>query len=271
VTETQVIDALDLTGRLALVTGSSRGIGAATVHRLVQHGATVACCGRDVSSLDQLQQQLAGEPGKVMPFVADLSDVTAADTLFDAVQGGLGQPDILVNNIGHSQPRNFLRMTNDDWESLFRLNLGSSLQLTRRALPHMVEQRWGRVVMIGSMSAKFPELDIIDYGASKAAMASVATSLARKYGQDNVLTNTVLPGFILTDAWTTSASRMAKFGIRGSEPADVLKSFADEIPLRRFANPDEIASVVLFLCSELATYVNGAAIDVDGGSSRHMY
>jgi 3-oxoacyl-[acyl-carrier protein] reductase len=266
-----VLGALDLTGRLALVTGSSRGIGAATVRQLACHGATVACCGRDASSLSQLQQQLAEAPGTVAPFVADLSEVSAADTLFDVVVRDLGMPDILVNNIGHAQPRNFLRMTNDEWEALFRFNLGSSLQLTRRALPHMVEQQWGRVVMIGSMSGKFPELDLIDYGASKAAMASAAKSLARKYGQDNVLTNTVLPGFTLTDAWTTSANRMAKFGIRGSEPSDVLRSFADEIPLRRFGDPDEIASVVLFLCSELATYVNGAAIDVDGGSSRHIY
>jgi NAD(P)-dependent dehydrogenase (short-subunit alcohol dehydrogenase family) len=162
-------------------------------------------------------------------------------------------------------------MTNDQWEALFRLNLGSSLQLTRRAIPHMAEQRWGRVVMIASVAAKYPKLDILDYCASKAAMVSASKALALQFGADNVLVNAVLPGLIHTDAWDKSAGRMASFGIRADEPEAVLDSFAAEVPLQRFAHPDEVASVVLFLCSELATYVNGVALEVDGGWNSHLF
>ena len=269
--EGSALSALDLSGRLAIVTGASRGIGAAIVRQLSIHGATVAFCSRNEASLHALAKETRDLGGTTKPYVADLSDIAAADTLFDDVVNDLGEPDILVHNVGRSEARSFLRMTNEDWEALFRVNLGSSLQLTRRGLPHMCGQRWGRIVMISSAAAKFPQPELIAYGASKAAMVSSAKALARRYGKDNVLVNSVLPGLILTDAWTESAGRMADHGIRGTAPEAVLDSFAAEVPLRRYADPAEVAAVVLFLCSRLATYVSGAAIDVDGGWSGHVF
>jgi 3-oxoacyl-[acyl-carrier protein] reductase len=256
-------DPLDLTGRVAVVTGASTGIGAATVRTLARHGATVAFCARHEEELDALASSCDDLPGDARPFVADMADSESIDRFCDTVAEQIGAPDTLVNNVGASPSRNFLYMSDDEWNELFGLNVLSAVHCTRRFLPAMRSAGFGRVVMISSVAARQPSAALIDYGATKAALGAVTKALARKYASDNVLINAVLPGRVRTAMWERAAAEIAASG-----DGDVEAVFAErsqDIPLGRFGAAEEIADVVLFLCSDLARYVAGASIDVDGG------
>jgi len=261
---------LDLTGRVAVVSGASAGIGAQTVRILAAHGAAVAFCARGAEGVDALASSLAGCPGTVRGYVADLQDAAATAAFCDAVEADLGAPDILVNNVGASPSRNFLHMSDDDWLGLFELNVMSAVRLTRRFLPAMRAQRWGRVVMMNTAAAKYPGAAIVDYAATKGALAVATKALARKYAADGVLVNSIAPARIRTAMWERTAREVAS--ARGHDDVEaVFTERAKDIPIGRFGRADEIASVVLFLCSDLATYVAGATIDVDGGLGSYVY
>lgn len=260
---------VDLSGRKAVVTGGSKGIGGAIVDRLAAAGAEVAFCARTRHEVEAQAEAAADLPGAVHPVVADLSDAAGVDGFLDQVAENLGDPDIIVNNVGSSPSRNFLHMSDEDWEDLFRLNLLAAVRCTRRFLPAMRKQRWGRVVMIGTTAAKYPNPALIDYAASKAALIATGKALARKYGADNVLVNSVLPGLIRTPMWERAASEIAS-----ARDVDVEAVFAERgqnIPIGRYGSALEVADVVLFLASDAASYVNGAALDVDGGLGTHVY
>ena len=256
-------------GRVAVVTGASEGIGAAVVAGLARGGATVAFCARGEERAQQLAATLAGAPGAVHAYSADMGDADSTTTFLDAVAGDIGAVDIVINNVGASPSRNFLYMADEDWDQLFQLNLMSAVRCTRRFLPGMRKQRWGRVVMMSTAAAKYPNAATIDYAASKAAMVAMAKALARKYGQDNVLVNSVLPGLIRTSMWERTASEIAEAGGTGVE--DVFVARSKPVPLGRYGTPEEVANLVLFLCSEGASYLTGAAIEVDGGWSAGVY
>jgi NAD(P)-dependent dehydrogenase (short-subunit alcohol dehydrogenase family) len=252
----------ELGGHKAVVTGASVGIGAEVVRVLAGAGCDVAFCARTADAVDQLAAELEALPGRVFPFVADMSDGPDVARFCDDLEQQLGQPDILVNNVGASPSRNFLYMSDDDWEDLLRLNLLSAVRCTRRFLPGMRKNRWGRVIMVSTAAAKYPGAALIDYAASKAALVATSTALARKYGADGVLVNAVLPGRIRTPMWERAAGEIA--GEDGDVEA-VFQARSRDIPVGRFGTPVEIANVVAFLASDLASYVNGAAIDIDGG------
>jgi 3-oxoacyl-[acyl-carrier protein] reductase len=159
-------------------------------------------------------------------------------------------------------------MTDEDWQDLHELNLLSAVRCTRRLLPKMREQQWGRVIMIASGAAKYPNAALIDYGATKAAMISISKSLAKKYGSDGVLVNSVLPGLIRTAMWERAATEIAE--ARGSDMESVLEANGKGVPVGRYGTSKEIADVVAFLCSNAASYVNGSSIEVDGGTGAHI-
>lgn len=259
---------LDLTGRRALVTGASLGIGAATVQMLADHGAAVAFCARNQDAVDELAtyRPPSGD-GSVRGYVADMGDAASVNAFLDAVEQA-GPSDILVNNVGASPSRNFLYMSDEDWSSLFELNMMSAVRCTRRCLPAMRAQKWGRVVMVASQAAKYPGAALIDYGATKAAMVATGKALSGKYGRDNVLFNSVLPGLIRTAMWERAASEIAE--ARGGSSEDVFAANSKSVPVGRYGTSEEVASVITFLCTEAAAYVNGAVIDVDGGQGRHI-
>ena len=254
---------LNLAGKRAVVTGASLGIGAAVVKELADMGAGVIFCARRQDSVDAL----AGYSERVTGLVADMGEAASTDSFLDAVeeQGGA---DILVNNVGASPSRNFLYMSDEDWQSLHELNLMSAVRCTRRLLPKMRSQKWGRVVMIASGAAKYPSAALIDYGTTKAAMISLSKSLARKYGSDGVLVNSILPGLIHTDMWERAATEIAESS--GSTMDEVLQRNGKTVPVGRYGTSEEVAQVIAFLCSSAASYVNGAAIEVDGGSAGHI-
>jgi NAD(P)-dependent dehydrogenase (short-subunit alcohol dehydrogenase family) len=259
---------LDLTGKRAVLTGASLGIGAAAVRGLADQGARVLFCARNdhhVAELAAYAPPLG--PGSVRGFSADMADRGSVEGFLDEVQAE-GAIDILVNNVGASPSRNFLYMTDEDWFSLFELNLMSAVRCTRRLLPAMRKQKWGRVVMVSSGAALYPNAALIDYSATKAAMIATGKALARKYGPDNILVNSVVPGLIHTPMWERAAGEVAQ--ANGTTMEAVLAGNARGVPLQRYGAAEEVAAAIVFLCSEAASYINGAAITVDGGQGGHV-
>ncbi len=259
---------LDLSGRRALVTGASLGIGNAVVKMLADQGADVVFCARGEEAVAELATYSPPSGnGSVHGLVADMSDAAAVADLLSKVDDH-GPIDILVNNVGIGPSRNFLYMKDEDWQHLFELNLMSAVRCTRHCLPAMRKQKWGRVIMIASGAGKYPNAALIDYAATKAGMIATAKALSKKYAADNVLFNSVLPGLIRTDMWERAAQEVAEASNRDKE--DVFAGNSRGVPQGRYGRPEEIAAMVTFLASEAASYVNGAAIEVDGGLATHI-
>jgi 3-oxoacyl-[acyl-carrier protein] reductase len=257
---------LDLKGKRAVVTGASLGIGEAVVKMLAEHGADVSFCARNPEAVDTLS---SFEPanGLIKGFVADMGNKESTDSFIGSVQED-GPVDILVNNVGASPSRNFLYMTDEDWQELHELNLLSAVRCTRAFLPNMREKKWGRVIMVSSSAGKYPNAALIDYGTTKAAMISMSKSLAKKYGSDGVLVNSILPGLIHTAMWERAATEIAE--ATGGKKEDVIKNNGHSVPVGRYGTSEEVASLITFLCTNAASYISGTSIEVDGGQSGHI-
>ncbi len=258
---------LSLSGRRAVVTGASLGIGAATVRMMADQGADVVFCARNADQVAALADYEPAGTGTIKGLVADMGDEESTTSFLEAVEAG-GVTDILINNVGASPSRNFLYMTDEDWQSLFELNLLSAVRCTRALLPGMRHQKWGRVVMVASGAAKYPGAALIDYGASKAAMVAMGKALSKKYGADNILINSVLPGLIHTHMWERAATEIAEAS--DSTMDAVLAANSKSVPVGRYGTAEEVAAVITFLCSEAASYVSGTCIEVDGGQGTHV-
>ena len=260
---------MDLSGRVALVTGASKGIGNASVRLLADHGATVAFCARGTEAVDELSAYApASGSGSVRGYVADMADASSTRGLLEAASEEVGRVDVLVNNVGASPSRNFLYMSDDDWVDLHQLNLMSAVRCTRYCLPHMRRQKWGRIIMIATGAAFSPNAALIDYAATKAAMVATAKALAGKYGADNVLTNTVIPGLIRTDMWERAAAEIAEANDTDAEAIFARNSTG--VPQGRYGTAEEVAAGVVFLASNAANYINGSCLTIDGGASSHV-
>jgi NAD(P)-dependent dehydrogenase (short-subunit alcohol dehydrogenase family) len=253
---------LNLSGKRAVVTGASLGIGAAIVKMLAEHGAQVEFCARSVNAVNMLTTH-----DSVIGHTADMGDEKSTEEFIRRVLDS-GPVDILINNVGASPSRNFLYMSDDDWRDLHELNLLSAVRCTRAFLPGMREKKSGRVVMISSSAGKYPNAALVDYGTTKAAMISMSKSLARKYGRDGVLINSILPGLIYTAMWERAAGEIAKAS--NSTTEQVIANNGRGVPVGRYGTADEVAALVVFLCSEAASYINGTAIEVDGGQGGHI-
>ncbi|WP_419838949.1 SDR family NAD(P)-dependent oxidoreductase [Candidatus Poriferisodalis sp.] len=260
---------LDLSGRVAFVTGASKGIGNASVRLLADHGATVGFCARGPEAVFELSAyRPPSGSGSVHGYFGDMSEVDAVQEILELATSQMGPINILVNNVGASPSRNFLYMSDDDWTSLHELNLMSAVRCTRFCLPHMREQKWGRVIMIASGAAFTPNAALIDYAATKAAMVATAKALAGKYGADNVLTNTVIPGLIRTDMWERAAAEIAEANDTDAEAIFARNSTG--VPQGRYGTSEEVASGVVFLASNAANYINGTCLTIDGGVGTHV-
>lgn len=259
---------IDLTGRRALVTGSTAGIGKATARGLARAGAHVFVNGRRPEGVEQAVEALRAEsPGTAIDGVAaDLSGPEGTARLADAV----GDVDILVNNLGVYSVAPFEQIADSDWERMFQVNVMSGVRLTRSLLPAMTARGWGRVVFISSESALHVPPEMIHYGMTKTAQIAVARGLAETVAGTGVTVNSVLPGPTRTEA-------IGDFlrGLNGEEPHDLdalerkfITTMRPTSLLGRMASPDEVASLIVYVCSPQASATTGAALRVDGGVVR---
>lgn len=239
----------DLTGKTALVTGASGGIGAAIATALHAQGATVTLSGTRRDALDALATALSS---RVHVVTANLSDRDSVETLVPAAEAAMGSLDILVNNAGLTRDGLFLRMKNDDWDQVLAVNLTAGFVLCRAALRGMMKRRHGRVIGITSIVGVTGNPGQANYAASKAGMIGMSKSLAAEVASRNITVNCIAPGFIET-SMTAELNDKQKEGILGS------------VPMGRLGSAGEIAATAVFLASSEAGYVTGQTLHVNGG------
>ncbi len=239
----------DLTGKRALVTGASGGLGGAIARALHASGASVALTGRNQPALEALRRAL-GDRAEVI--AADLADRAAAAALVAAAEERLGRLDILVNNAGLTRDNLALRLSDEDWQTVIELDLSVAFRLSRAALRGMIRARWGRIIGIASVVGVTGNAGQANYAAAKAGLIGMSKSLAAEVATRGVTVNCVAPGFIET-AMTASLDERRKEALRSA------------IPAGRFGHADDIAAAVVFLASAEAGYITGQTLHVNGG------
>jgi 3-oxoacyl-[acyl-carrier protein] reductase len=243
---------LNLTGKVCVVTGSTGGIGLETARLLVAEGARVVTCGR------------SGAPGvgEALHVAADLAELGAPEALVEEAVRELGALDVLVNNVGFAVQARFEDVPDEEWDSMWQLNVMSYVRAIRAALPHLRTSR-GTIVNVSSTAGKRPSTGMPHYSVTKAAVLSLSRLVADLYAGDGIRCNAVTPGPTATEAWLGEGGLADQ---QGGERDEVLAKVGAGRPLGRLAEPEEIAAVIAFLASPRASYVTGAAWSADGGT-----
>ena len=244
--------------RTAVVTGAAKGIGAATAARLAQDGYAVALVDLDQACAQAVADQIVAAGGHAQGFGADVSDEGAVTGVVAEIVRALGAPTVLVNNAGIIRDNLLFKMSTDDWDAVMGVHLRGAFLMSRACQVHMREAGWGRIVNLSSTSA-LGNRGQANYSAAKAGMQGFTKTLAIELGRFGVTVNAIAPGFIATDMVRATAERM------GVAFEDFLTGAAEQIPVGRVGEPEDVAAVVSFLASEDSSYVSGAVIPVDGG------
>lgn len=255
---------LGLKDKVAIVCGASRGLGFASALELAVEGACVVICSRTEKDILAAAERIRAEsPAGVEAVAADVTDPETAGRLVDTALEKFGRLDILVNNAGGPPPGRFESHGDEAWNKAFELNLMSAVRLIRRCLGPMREAGGGRIVNITSVAVKQPVDGLILSNSVRAGVIGLAKTLANELARDNILVNNVCPGFIITDRTKSLFESRARD--EGRTVEEIRRSVAAGVPLGRLGEPRELAALVAFLCSELAGYITGASIQVDGG------
>ena len=240
---------LDLTGKKALVTGGTRGIGLAICQAFADAGAQVALCARDGAKA----REVAGSLGRgARGYACDVGLAAPVEAMVEAAEKDLGQIDVLVNNAGFTRDNLLFRISEEDWDQVIDTNLKGAFLVTKQAARGMIKRRWGRVINLTSVVGLNGNKGQSNYSASKAGLIGFTKSVAKDLASRNVLVNAVAPGYIDTEL------------TRGISP-EAKQFLLDHIPLARLGQGTDIASAVLFLASDLASYITGQVLVVDGG------
>src|ERR671922_1117032 len=254
---------LGLRDRVCVVTGSTGGIGFETARLLAAEGARVVVSGRDADRVEKARRTAGAEVG----VACDLGAPDGPETLVGEARRRLGPVECLVNNVGVAYQTSFDEVTDDQWDTMWQLNVMSYVRSIRAVLPEMRERRGGAIVNVSSTSGKRPSPSMPNYSVTKAAVLSLSRLVADMYAADGVRCNAVTPGPTATEAWLGAGGLAEQQAERsGKSREDVLAAVASGRPLGRLAEPEEIANVIVFLCSDRASYVTGAAWSADGGT-----
>lgn len=253
---------MGLAGKVALVTGGSRGIGKAIAVAFAQEGTRLSICGRTPADLTRAAEAITAKGMEVLTVEADLTHAAEADKVFQTTLDRFGQIDVLVNNVGGSRGDPTWAASDADWEDVLELNFLSAVRLTRLVIPQMKHQGEGRIIHISSIYGR-EWGGATTYNASKAALISFSKALARQLAKDNILVNTVAPGSILFPggAWERRQQQ---------NPEQIARFLETDFPFGRFGEPEAVAPLVVFLASKQAALITGACINIDGGQSRSL-
>jgi 3-oxoacyl-[acyl-carrier protein] reductase len=253
---------LGLEGKVCVVTGATRGIGLAVARRLCEEGGRVLFVGRNEEALAEAAGASGGEY-----LACDVTDPEVDERIVATCAEQMGGIDVLVNNAGTSYARALDELTDDDWRGQYELNVLAPMRLMRAAAPRMAARGGGRIVNVCSSAGKRPSLTNAAYSVTKAAELSLSRLFADSYAADNVLVNAVTPGPVASPLWTAEgglADQNAE--AKGISREEAMQAQVAKVPLGRFAEPEEIADVIVFLCSDRASTVTGAAWSADGGA-----
>jgi len=243
---------MNLSGRKALITGASQGIGRACARKLASCGASVALLARNQEKLEELAREIAPSGVATLVAVADLEDEAQIQKALKTVLGEFGKLDILVNNAGMTRDQLLLRMKRADWDKVLNTNLTSAYLCTQQVVGSMLKQRWGRIINITSVFGQMGQAGQANYASSKAGLIGFTMALAREFGSRNITANAVAPGFIETAMTSSLSEELRQTALR-------------MIPLGRLGTPEDVANCVAFLASEEAGYITGHVLNVNGG------
>jgi 3-oxoacyl-[acyl-carrier protein] reductase len=243
---------MTLSGRVALITGASQGIGQACSLKLAEAGATVAVAARKRQKLDELVAQIGAAGGKAAAFALDVSDEEQIKSVLKAALAQFGKIDILVNNAGITRDQLVMRMKRVDWDSVLNTNLTSAYLCIQQVIGSMLKQRWGRIINVTSVFGQTGQAGQANYAASKAGLIGLTMAVAREVGSRNITCNAVAPGFIET-------------AMTAALPDEIRQAGLKMIPLGRIGTPEDVAAAVRFLASDEASYITGHVLNINGG------
>ncbi len=261
---------LHLKEKVVLVTASSSGIGRATAELFIKEGCKVAICSHNKENLlktvQEIKLQYNLEP---LWELCDINEPQDIENIVNVVRKNLGDIDVLVNNCGGPVPGFFEDLSDENWEEAFEQVLMSTIRFTRLVLPAMKSKNWGRIINITSLSVKQPIDNLVLSNSLRSAVTAFAKTLSSQIGKYNITVNNVAPGYTLTARLYELA--VARGKQRGESHEHILASMANDVPMKRLARPDEVASLIVYLASEQAAYITGSTIAVDGGVIRSTY
>jgi NAD(P)-dependent dehydrogenase (short-subunit alcohol dehydrogenase family) len=260
---------LGLQGRVAIVTGGSKGIGRACAVALAAEGCRLALCARSADALELAAEELRAKGAEVLTVAADLSQPESAGRVVDATVGRFGRLDVLVNNAGAIRGGPFLGTPADQWADDWRLKILGYVRMAQAAIPAMRPRQWGRIVNVIGAAARNPSPDYMAGGIANAGLINFTRALADLGAPDRILVTAVSPGATATERWDTLVVQRAR--AQGKAPEDLRAELERGQPLGRIGRPEDVADLVVFLASERASFLTGIAITVDGGASRGVF
>lgn len=259
---------LGLKGKVAIVTGGSRSVGRAIAAAFVREGAAVMIVARDAARLEKARVGLSSDGGDVRAFTADLSRDADAKAMVEATLAAFGRIDILINCAGTVNPADFKSLDEATWSVVFEQKLNIYMRCLRYVVPHMRGRRCGRIVNLAGVAGREGGAITIPVGVNNAAVLNLTKSLSKALARENILVNAVVPHILDTDRQDETMRLLAE--ITGKPEVEIRKKRLDDLPLGRMGRPEEVADVVVFLASDRATFVSGAAWHVDGGAAHEI-
>jgi len=262
---------LGISGRAAIVTGASRGIGRETARQFLEEGVRVMICGRNAETLERTRRELAQSTGgEIHAVVADTSKEADIIRLVDAAKERFGTIDILVNNAGQMYSGRFNALTEAGLKEQFETKIFGFLRAIRLVYPTMKAQHWGRIVNIIGGAGKEPDPYMFGSGITNSGLLNITKSLSTEFGESNVLVNAVCPGWVDTNLWQRNAQGLAaELGAASEDEARRLAARKNAV--NRFGKPEELANAIAFLCSERASYITGVSLNLDGGRLKGLW